>query len=198
MSAFRYLQNLPMTGSLCPSSKRLAEAVYQVALRNRESATELVFAGIGSGVIARRFLHWDQSTIFVDIDRAFCADFALQVHRQEHRVVCGDIADILRAAPGSHGRIVISCLPLQGLYYSERVLTALLREVQQGAQVLFYSYVPLWRWTRFCRTLHAASVEARRERIIVRNLPPAFVYSLALRACVASSAGASNARPSAG
>lgn len=188
MSALRYLQNLPMTGSLCPSSQRLAEAVYQVALCHREGATELVFAGIGSGVIARRFLHWDQTTTFVDIDHAFCADFAPQVHRQEHRVVCGDITDILRATPGSRGRIVVSCLPLQGLYYSERVLTALLHEVQQGAQVLLYSYVPQWRWTRLGGALHTASVKAQRKRTIVRNLPPAFVYSLTLCARAETSA----------
>lgn len=174
----RYLSRLSVTGSLCPSSRRLASAVAEVALRTSVEPQDLVFAGIGNGVIAQRFLHWSKAATFVDIERAFCDRFVPMLRSNQHRVVCSDIAEYLNRSPDSTGRLVVSCVPLVGPFFSPAVVEAIVSEVVRGGRVVFYSYMPRIDGTRFARRLIKSNVLVLRERAVIWNFPPAYVYSL--------------------
>lgn len=174
----RYLRNISVTGSLCPSSSYLAQAMYDVAKRANATCAELVFAGVGNGVIAERFLHWNQAAIFVDIDPFFCDQFVPTLRRCDHRVVCADAVEVLAKPPSSPARVVISCLPMHGPFFSPKMLQALANEVHRGSHVFFYSYFPRLKWGRTASVLSTARVVVRHECSVLRNVPPAFVYSL--------------------
>lgn len=174
MSALEYIRAIATTGSVCPSSPALAQAVEEAARRESPEGG-VVFMGIGNGVIAKRFLDRGDS-VFLDIDQGFCNRFedACQGGAGENKVVCADAADYLKG--GATGRLVVSCLPVHGPYFSEGVAEALANEVRVGGKVLFYSYAPTVRWSRISRRLKGGSARIRRAGMVLINFPPAFVY----------------------
>lgn len=173
-----YLLRLSVTGSLCPSSARLAHAVVRIASGKIKNANELVFAGIGNGVIAKHFLNWNRRVTFVDIEPIFCERFASTTLLDDHRVVCADVVEYLGTSPAQSGRLIVSCLPLHGPFFSARLASTLVEEVKRGGIVVFYSYFPLVPGARLTRIFDNANLVARRERFVAWNLPPAFIYSL--------------------
>lgn len=170
---FRYIRKFGKTGSLWPSSSFLACAMFDAASRFLDDHDEVIFAGIGNGAVAQLFTKLDKRVVFVDIDKEFCQRFRTSVGPR-HEVVCMDIVEHLECAVSDcfARRLIVSCLPMRGAFRNEGLRKVLLAQVELGATVVFYSYIPHVAWT-----------DARRNRVsrwaaIFRNVPPAFVYSL--------------------
>lgn len=176
--SFSYFRHLDSTGSVCPSSHRLARAVADVADRKQSSVDKVVFAGIGNGVVAKQFLHWSKNITFIDIEEAFCESFTRSVSRSNHQVVCSDVGEYLSSTSDGLERLVVSCLPLHGPYFCFKVVNALIDEVRRGGAVVFYTYFPFIRGTHLARSLSGARLAARRERTIIGNVPPAHIFSI--------------------
>lgn len=174
---FRYIRKFGKTGSLWPSSSVLACAMFDAASRFLDEHDEVIFAGIGNGAVAQLFTKLDKRVVFVDIDKEFCQRFRASVGPR-HEVVCMDIVEHLECAVSDHmaRRLIISCLPMRGVFRNEGLRRILLAQVEQGATVIFYSYFPHVAWTDSTRN------QISRRAAIFRNVPPAFVYSLKAQA----------------
>lgn len=174
----RYIGRFGHTGSLCPSSSSLARSMYEAASRYFDQHDEILFAGIGSGVIAKLFAAVTKRVIFVDIDRDFCRHFEPSIGVR-HEVVCSDLCDFL-ARPGEPRvkRLIVSCLPMRGAFRSKALSDALLEQVSHGATVVFFTYLPFAPWRGRWTDVNGIDIQVAKRALVLRNIPPAFVYSL--------------------
>lgn len=174
----RYIGQFGHTGSLCPSSPSLARSMYDAASRYFDQHDEILFAGIGSGVIAKLFASVAKRVIFVDIDREFCRHFEPSIG-VGHELVCSDICDFLvRSAKPGVKRLIVSCLPMRGAFRSRALSDALLEQVSNGATVVFFTYWPFSPWRSRWTCVKDSDIRVVKRAFVLRNIPPAFVYSL--------------------
>jgi len=177
VSAIEYLKRFATTGSICPSSTALAQAVFDEVSGLRHEMGEVIFAGIGSGIIARQFLAKTGKTVFIDIDENFCRRFSENVCSENHSVICTDILDYLANHPGGRERTLVCCLPLRGAYFSKEVVDALARESRLGTKIVLFTYLPYGKRSRAYRALAQAEANLYLRRIVLLNVPPAMVYA---------------------
>lgn len=172
----RWLANPGKVGAVLPSSAALGRLVARnVARRPGEWVVEL---GAGTGTVTRVLLESGipaDRLVVVEIDPDLCAFLRRELPRA--RIVQGD-ATALRAllpegAPGHVGTIV-SGIPMLTLPpdLQRRMVEAWIDVMPPGGRLLQYTYSLL-------SPLPAArlGLAGRRCGIVMRNLPPAWVWS---------------------
>ncbi len=178
---FKYIGRIRQTGSVWPSSSMLARAMFDTASLYLDQYDEVLFAGVGNGAIAGLFARIDKRVVFIDIDREFCQHFRSHIGPGQE-VVCLDVQDYLvRRTNVSAKRLIVSCVPMRGAFRSDTLRDAFLEQVARGSTLVFYSYLPYPPWRSGGLRAAGMDIGVTRRAAVLRNIPPAFVYSIGAR-----------------
>lgn len=171
------------TGAIAPSSKRLARYIIQVSGANR--AQTILELGAGTGVITREILEAkrDDATVLA-IERS--SEFVTELARQhpDLKIVEG-CASRLRSHAQNHGVSEADCI-VSGLPWTtlpEALQLQILQEAyhllrENGVFVTIACFGPhlLPSGRKFRQLLEIVFPSVQRSNIVVRNVPPAFIY----------------------
>lgn len=164
-----------MVGAILPSSRYLARSMAAAA----DGAEFLVELGAGTGAIteALRERHPAVQTVAVEMQEALAAHLhqrfpTIEVRTEPAHLV---LADLLQ---GPAGTVVVSSLPFRSLPPRWREGTSVAIEefllAQPGRRLVQYTYQPRAPFD----LSHADALRWRREAVVWRNLPPAWVWTL--------------------
>lgn len=160
--------------------------MFRAASKYFDFYEEILFVGIGSGVIAKLFAAIDKKIIFIDINSEFCRRFQGQA-REPQKVRCVDFCTYLQDEGDTQGeRLIVSCLPMRGAFRSDNLRKTMLEQVAKGSTVVFFSYLPYPPWGVRDASCQRIGVHIAREDAVLWNIPPAFVYSLGKRTATAT------------
>lgn len=172
-----------LTGAIAPSSRHLARVIVEKA-RVAEAA-RILEIGPGTGVFTRRILDAKQPQAqFLAVERNpnFVTD--LQVRFPELNVVSG-CASKLRAHASDHAvhdaDSIVSGLPWA--IFDEHAQRGILGEIRDvlapgGTFATFAYFGPHWLpgGQSFRKLLRSVFPNTKTSHVVVRNVPPAFVY----------------------
>jgi phosphatidylethanolamine/phosphatidyl-N-methylethanolamine N-methyltransferase len=171
-----WLANPRRTGSVVPSSKRLAAAMARWLPANRESF--VLELGPGTGIVTKALLqHGLREEKLIAIEHNPKLASLLHERFPRANIICGDawhLDDLLRdrLQPIESVGAVISSLPL--LNFSEEQAEALAQKIRDVLE-------PQGNWVQFTYRIHkrrprgAASFRLHASKIVWFNLPPARV-----------------------
>jgi phospholipid N-methyltransferase len=180
----QYLRNPLKVGAVAPSSKHLARAMVEaLAPQPGELVVEL---GPGTGAFTRALLEGGvrpENLLLVEFDRGFAAH--LRSTYPGVTVVNDNARDLVRILNGRGHcgvRRIISGLPFRSLPKPEgaAIARAIGQVLEPGgvlAQFSYFNIPPLPP-----EESAAAGLDGRRGAIVLRNIPPAFVWRYSKRA----------------
>lgn len=178
----RFVRSPRTTGAVAPSSRALARAM--VAGLDLSGDAHVVELGPGTGVFTReivRHLGPQARCLAIDID----PDFVARLQRQCPRVetVCGSAAELASlVADAGLGRVdhIVSGLPFASLpaAVTTAILDGVMAVLRPGGTFTTFQYVhgyptPLAVGVRRALTTRLGGPPTRR--LVLRNMPPAFV-----------------------
>jgi Phospholipid N-methyltransferase len=172
-----------LTGAIAPSSRHLARVIVEKA--RVAEADRILEIGPGTGVFTRRILEAKQPQArFLAVERNpnFVTD--LQVRFPELKVVSG-CASKLRSHASDHAveeaDSIVSGLPWA--IFDEKAQRNILGEIRDvlapgGTFATFAYFGPHWLpgGQSFRRLLRSVFPNTKTSHVVVRNVPPAFVY----------------------
>jgi phospholipid N-methyltransferase len=178
----RFLDNPRTVGAVLPSTRRLGdEMVRGLALRADDVVVEY---GCGTGSLTAsiaelvratpgaRFLGIEREPRFVDVLRARFPD--LEFVRDDVENVAALLAE--RGLPPP--RAVLSGLPLILLPTMEQIVATTAAVLAPGGEFRTFSYIQSWPMPaafRLRRLLRERFAEHGRSRLVIGNVPPAWV-----------------------
>jgi len=177
-----YVKDPRMTGTICPSSKYLAEAMTKI--NNLQSANVVVELGPGSGAITKKII----AKISKD-----CTFFALELNPnlaqelkekypnlQVYPDSATNIQKYLQKHKVKNCDTVVSSLPwsLLNQETQEKILTEIDASLSPRGKLITYSYLTakiMSQQKNFLKLLkqHFPNIQ---KRIVWKNIPPAMVY----------------------
>ena len=168
-----FLRSPFQMGGVVPSSRILARAVAEVVTGHVSdpAGTPLIEVGPGTGALTRELIRLPNPLILLERNPEFARHLTGQF--PGIGVVCEDFLTTTVFSTGNRGAVLVSSLPVRSLPRPE-VFSARFRELLLGGNVgaiIQYSYG--WRDPL---QLDDPRIEARRERFVLRNFPPAFVW----------------------
>jgi phosphatidylethanolamine/phosphatidyl-N-methylethanolamine N-methyltransferase len=177
----QWLRSPKSMGSVLPSSKSLARAIAaEVAWRPGQAVVEL---GGGTGAISKGLLEAGippQDLVIVELDRPLFT--YLRERFPQVRVIHGDATRLGRILEELNVRevgTVISGLPMiaMPLDFQRTIMEESFRALQPGGYVLQYTFSPL-----VPIPADRLDIDAKRVKVVVRNLPPASIWRFRPRA----------------
>ena len=171
-----WLANPKRTGSVVPSSKRLATAMARWLPADPESF--VLELGPGTGIVTEALLqHGLREEKLIAIENNPKLASLLHERFPRANIICGDawkLDDLLRNRPQPIESVgaVISSLPL--LNFSEEQAEALAQKIRDALE-------PQGNWVQFTYRIHklrprgAASFRLHASKVVWFNLPPARV-----------------------
>jgi len=164
-------------GSMLPSSPFLAKAIAQVAKEYGHQQT-IVEIGAGTGSLTSFIKRISEPTSVVAFEQnAHLAKRLIRNHPDvkvyDKSVPCREMNQLAQA-----GCVIVSSIPFRSLEREEHSMMAtamqeLLRKNERNA-LIQYTYFP-----RQPFSLQGDSLKWRRRRLILANVPPAFIWTLA-------------------
>ncbi|GMV22812.1 MAG: methyltransferase [Acidimicrobiia bacterium] len=180
----RFVRSPRTVGAVTPSSRALIlEMLEGLDLTGDASIVEL---GPGTGVVTREIaarLGHDARCLAIELDAGFARALAGRLRGID--VVCGSAAELPNIAR-EHGysRIdhIVSGLPFASLpaAVTAQVLDGIAEVLPPGGTFTTFQYVhgfPMPLATTFRRELSARLGTGPERRLVMRNLPPAYVLS---------------------
>lgn len=172
-----------VTGAIAPSSRRLARYIIQVS--GAAQAQTILELGAGTGVITREILEAKrEDATVIAIERS--SEFVIELTRQhpDLKIIEG-CASQLQIYAENHGVTKADCI-VSGLPWTnlpETLQLQILQDAQQllcenGIFVTIACFGPhlLPSGRKFRQLLESVFSSVQRSNIIVRNVPPAFIY----------------------
>jgi phospholipid N-methyltransferase len=178
-----YVSDPRAIGAVAPSSRWLAARMVE-GLRLRSAACVVeVGAGTGSFTAAiLRAMRPGARLIVVELNRELARRLRSRFHRAEViQASVERLPRLLAARKLCAADAVVSSLPWSSFPrpLQERLLRAIVTSMRPGARFSTYAYV-LASWMpsarRFRRLLGRSFRRVRRTPVVLRNIPPAFVY----------------------
>ena len=174
----QYLSEPLGTGSITPSSKRLAQLM--VGHLDLEPGEVVVELGPGTGVFTRALLEHGvlpQNLILVEFNPDF-ANF-LRNEFPEVRIVQGDacaLPQLLAALGQGKVKRIVSGIPLRSLKPAQRELItiAIANTLEAGGVAVQFTYFKTAPLPASVANDHGLS--GRQVAVALRNVPPAFVW----------------------
>ncbi len=180
----RFVRSPRTVGAIAPSSRTLARAM--VAGLDSAGPARVVELGPGTGVFTRAIaerLGPEARALSVEIDPTFAAALDRQYPNME--VVCGSAVDLPALAearglaPVDH---IISGLPFASLpaTVTRSILDAVVATLRPGGTFITFQYVhgySLPLAVAFRREMDTRMGTAFSRRLVVRNVPPAYVLT---------------------
>ena len=164
-------------GGLFPSSRVLARAIAGTAQSFLlDSSPLIVEVGPGTGALTRELNVTGIPLILLERDISFYRD--LRRRFPELKIICEDFLKTSLFDEVNRGAVIVSSLPLRSLEKVE-VFTERFRDLLLSGKVravIQYSY-----GLRDPLSIQDRRVEVRREKWILWNLPPAFIWSYRLK-----------------
>lgn len=172
------------TGAIAPSSKYLARDFTRVLFRryheNRESPIRVLEIGPGTGSLTRLIIpalrpgdHFDIVELNYDFYRMIQWKYRHVENVSTHH------ANILDFKPGEPYDFIFSSLPYEGIprTVSKEIWQKKLQMCKSGSYITYYKYINIKRF----RCKFEKEIVSRyccREKLVLRNLPPAVLYTL--------------------
>lgn len=177
-----YLTKLKHTGSVVSSSDQLGSKMFALAKCHFTSYQRGMFIGTGSGVVAQYFMHTPIPFGFVEKHPAFVKQF----HERFGSHVPLLARDFLslpvdESVEGLGNCLIVSCMPITGLFYSERLVEQFRAALNSGSTILQMGYIPFVRQIRLLERLQQEGFTVQRLATVFLNIPPASVFLLAKR-----------------
>jgi len=172
-----------MVGALWPSSPRLARAICDAV--SLDAARHVLEIGPGTGVFTREILtrlSRDARLLAVEKNEALAVEVGRTCSRAEVVAGCAtELADCLRERNFPAPEVVVSGLPWAA--FGEELQQRILDQVvavggDTSVFVTFAYFGPHWlpKGRAFRARLEATFRKVERLPVVLRNLPPAFVY----------------------
>ena len=179
-----FIKNLRKTGAIAPSSKYLARDFTKVLFSNREEDEEtpvrVLEIGPGTGSLTKLIIpalrtqdHFD----IVELNKDFYRMISWK-YRHLHNVHTYH-ANILDFEPEAPYDFIFSSLPYEGIprKVSKEIWEKKLQMCKAGSYITYYKYINIKRF----RCKFEKEVVSRfccNEKLVLRNLPPAYLYTL--------------------
>ena len=174
-----YLTKLKHTGSVISSSDHFGEKMYEVARRYFNKYTRGMFIGTGSGVVAQYFMQTLIPFVFVEKHPAVVKQFH-ERFGQKAPLLAQNFFDLPvdESANGLANTIIVSCMPVTGPFYSERLVEQFRDALNSGSTIVQMSYTPFARQIRLFERLQQEGFKVQRVATVLFNIPPASVFVL--------------------
>ena len=82
------------------------------------------------------------------------------------------------SANGLANTIIVSCMPVTGPFYSERLVEQFRDALNSGSTIVQMSYTPFARQIRLFERLQQEGFKVQRVATVLFNIPPASVFVL--------------------
>ncbi|MEB4591858.1 hypothetical protein VSS37_12775 [Candidatus Thiothrix sp. Deng01] len=174
-----YLTKLKHTGSVISSSNQFGAKMFTVAAGFFQDYGRGVFVGTGSGVVAQYFIQASIPFVFIEKHPAFVRQF----HERfgAHVPLLPKDFFTLPMDDSSSGLaecLVVSCMPVTGPFYSERLVEQFRGALNSGSTIVQMSYTPFVRQVRLFERLQKEGFRIERVGTVLMNIPPASVFVL--------------------
>jgi len=179
-----FIKNLRKTGAIAPSSKYLARDFTKVLSHSRDveegSSIRILEIGPGTGSLTKLITpalrpqdHFD----IVELNRDFYRMISWKYRHQKN--VFTHHANILDFEPDEPYDFIFSSLPYEGIpsEVSRQIWQKKLQMCKSGSYITYYKYINIKRF----RCKFEKEVVSRyccKEKLVLRNLPPAYLYIL--------------------
>ena len=179
-----FIKNLRKTGAIAPSSKYLARDFTKVLSLRRDGEEEtpirILEIGPGTGSLTKLIIpalrpqdHFD----IVELNRDFYRMIRWKYRHQEN--VYTHHSNILDFEPDEPYDFIFSSLPYEGIPrdVSREIWQKKLNMCKPGSYITYYKYINIKRF----RCKFEKEVVSRyccKEKLVLRNLPPAYLYIL--------------------
>lgn len=175
-----YITKLKHTGSIISSSNQLGAKMYAVASRFFPQYSRGIFVGTGSGVIAQYFMQAAIPFVFVEKHPDFVKKFHHRFGAQAPLLGQDFLTLALdHSAEGLANCLVVSCMPVTGLFYSEPMAEQFRGVLNSGSTIVQMSYnTPFARQNRLFDELQQDHFKVQRAGSVFCNIPPASVFVL--------------------
>jgi len=172
-----FLRSPFQMGGVVPSSRFLARAVAESARELvLDESTPIIEIGPGTGALTEELAGLKNPLTLLERNPQFARGLSLRFSGL--RVVCEDFLTTSVFSTGTRGSVVVSSLPIRSIPHPG-VFRARFHELLAGGAVravVQYSYG--WRDPL---ELPAEIIRASRRRLVVWNVPPAFVWTYQIR-----------------
>jgi len=179
-----FIKNLRKTGAIAPSSKYLARDFTKVLSRNLEEEEEtpvrVLEIGPGTGSLTKLIVPALRPQDHLDI---------VELNRDFYRMISwkyrhfGNVhtyhANILDFNPEKPYDFIFSSLPYEGIPrdVSKEIWEKKLQMCKPGSYITYYKYINIKRFR--CKfEKEVVSKFCCKEKLVLRNLPPAYLYTL--------------------
>jgi len=179
-----FIKNLRKTGAIAPSSKYLARDFTRVLSHNLEendkNPVRVLEIGPGTGSLTKLIIpalrsqdHFDIVELNHDFYRMIRWKYRHLNNVQTHH------ANILDFEPDQPYDFIFSSLPYEGIPrdISKEIWAKKLQMCKPGSYITYYKYINIKRFRcKFEKEI--VSKYCCNEKLVLRNLPPAYLYTL--------------------
>lgn len=174
-----YLTKLRHTGSVISSSDQFGAKMFEVAARYFLGYQRGIFIGTGSGVVAQYFMQTPIPFSFVEKHPAFVRQFH-ERFGSHIPLLAQDFFNLpIDESPAGLGNcIVVSCMPVTGPFYSEKLVEQFRGALNSGSTIVQMSYTPFIKQIRLFERLQREGFKVTRVSTVFFNIPPASIFVL--------------------
>lgn len=174
-----YLTKLKHTGSVISSSDKFGAKMFEVAARYFSDYARGIFIGTGSGVVAQYFMQTPVPFAFVEKHPTFVQRFR-ERFGADARLVAKDFftLPIDESEEGLANCLLVSCMPVTGMFYSEKLVEQFRDALNSGSTIVQMSYTPFVKQIRLFERLQREGFKIQRVSTVFFNIPPASVFVL--------------------
>lgn len=174
-----YITKFKDVGSIISSTDQFGAKMFEVASTHFGAYARGVFVGTGSGVVAQHFIDADIPFSFVEKHPDFVQLFKEKFGRKTD-ILGGDFFELPldESRYGLSNSLIVSCMPVTGPFFSERLVTQFAAALEQGSTIIQMSYIPLVRKIELFRQLQDKGFHIERSATVFFNIPPASIFTL--------------------
>lgn len=174
-----YLTKLKHTGSVISSSDKFGAKMFEVAARYFSQYARGIFIGTGSGVVAQYFMQTPVPFSFVEKHPAFVRQFHERFGTSTPLLAKDFFTlPIDDSEEGLGNCVLVSCMPVTGMFYSEKLVEQFRDSLNSGSTIVQMSYTPFIKQIRLFDRLQREGFKVQRVSTVFFNIPPASVFVL--------------------